>query len=191
MATQTLRQMRFLKNMFGISRVQRGGVEEQGYFCEGASQSWEAGDLIYLASDGYLKAAVDTSGAEIAGIAQQAATGTTGEPVRFWPIRASDLFLMQAYHSTAASAVTALTDVSSRKRIILSSGNCYVDYENTTLESTTATYPTVTVMGIATATDRDGAALGDIYGYVYATFNRLALAEDGLPQTRVLQFDQA
>lgn len=191
MATQTLRQMRFLKNMFGIPRVQRGGSEEQGYFCEGASQSWEAGDLVYIASDGYIKAAVDTSGAEIAGIAQQAATGTTGEPVRFWPIRSSDVFLMQAYHSTPGSAVTALTDVGSRKRIILSSGNCYVDYENTTLEDATNAYPTVTVMGIATATDMVGAALGDTYGYVYATFNRLALASDGTPQARILQFDQA
>lgn len=177
------------------------------YFKETASQSWVAGDLIYLDTNGTLAICTTSSNqlnSAIAGQALYSATGVTGTAVQFHPIRADEVYLMNVYHSTAASAVTAQTLLANNSGVGYAvirasdgsaSGNCWmVDIENTAnLEDATHNLARVKIVGfeLQTAIDSTGnqvvPALGDIYGLVKVQFLTFSIASDGTPFQRLLQ----
>lgn len=128
---------------------------------------------------------------EIAGQALEAATGVTDTAVKFRVIRPDSVFMMNVYHGTAASAVTAITQLGTAYGIIKPSatGKWHVDIENTTIEDGTTALGKVMVVGFPDTNPADCVAntIGDIYGLVYVKFLTFTIASDGSPFTRNLQ----
>lgn len=121
---------------------------------EAASQSFKAGQFVYLNS-GALTVCADDATA-IWGMAIADASGTTGAlcPV----IRADAVaeFVMNVYHQTPASAVTAVTDRGAKKGLQVDSNKCYFDLEE-------ASALAFQVQDIYLEPNE---AIGDIYGKV-------------------------
>ena len=78
-------------------------------FAEAASQSFLAGYPVMRDATGGIVVWVDAS-EEILGFAEEDASGTTGTMIKVRVIRPGDVLVMNLYHATAASAVSALTD---------------------------------------------------------------------------------
>lgn len=184
MATIARAQPRFIRRRGSAGhRTFRGGAEETGIIREDASQTWTAGDLIVFDSDGDLEQAVGSEGTpgKIAGQATAAATGTTSSDVFFATISPLDIFLMNVYHATAASAITNRNQLGICYPIKLVSSVWVVDIESTGEDATTANCR-VRVIG-----HWPEDTLGDTYGRVMVEFLEYSLATDGNPNTRILQ----
>lgn len=70
------------------------------------------GDLVYLDSNGTVAICGTTShklNTPILGVAQQAATGVTGNQVRVRVINPSDVWVMNGFHTTVATSASAQT----------------------------------------------------------------------------------
>jgi len=97
---------------------------------EGASQTFRKGDLLELTSG---KATVaDADDAAILGVALTPATGTTDEPILVALANENNVFSMNAYHATPASAVTAVTDISVKYAVVAVSSNWHIELSDTT-----------------------------------------------------------
>jgi hypothetical protein len=194
MATQTFIQPYYSKST--LVRMSPGlhGGNEASYFKEAASQTWVVGDLIYLAS-GKLTVCGLTStklNTPIAGQALVAATGVTDTAVNFRVIRPDDVYAMNVYHATAASAITAITNLGTSYGIIkptASGSKWVVDIENTTIEDGTTALGKVQVVGFPDFNPADGVAntIGDTYGLVYVKFLPFTIETDGGNIIRNLQ----
>jgi len=184
MATQALAQPRWVRRR-GVAgtRTFRGGAEETGLLVEAASQSFKAGALLQLSS-GKFAIAVGTEGTPslIAAQAMADATGTTNADIFVAPISPLDIFVMNVYHGTAASAITALSQLGTAYGIKLVSGKWHVDIETTTVEDATHSDARVNVIGFWPED-----AIGDIYGRVLVEFIQMSTASDGVPNQRTLQ----
>lgn len=120
---------------------------------EAASQSFKKGQFVYLASG---KATVATASSGIFGMALEDATGTTDTQLAVLVSLRDTIFRGCVYHSTAASAVTAVTDVGTTTFGINQVSNIsVVDKENTTHDS-------FSVIGLD-PTDAVGATYGRVY----------------------------
>src|SRR6266567_3659417 len=109
----------------------RGGLEYP-HWKETASQTYGVGDMLYLDASGTIALCTLTGTqltSAIVGQAITAATGTTGASVFLRVIRPDDLFLMNVVHTTVASAVTAQTQLGSRRGMQLLSSNWGADIE--------------------------------------------------------------
>ncbi len=193
----------------------RGDAQKTGtenYFKETAGQTYTVGDLIYLDSNGTVALCTNSSNnlnSAIAGQAETPATGVTGTPVLLRAIRRDDVFRMSVWHSTAASAVLALTQLGVVYRVRYdtaalpagTAGKWVVDIENTTVEDATTALARVQVVGFyqgrvftndSPSKEVDpsvnSGAFTDIYGQVLVKFLDFSIASDGSPFTRVLQF---
>ena len=114
--TFAIRQIQLYKGPYLTPTDEERGGAEEGYYKETAGQTFKVSDLVYLDSNGTV--AICTTAASpgklnspILGLAQQAATGVTGNPVRVRVISRNDRFLMNYFHSTAASSVIAQTSL--------------------------------------------------------------------------------
>jgi hypothetical protein len=167
------------------------GGPEANWFKETASQTYGIGDLLYLDSNGTVAICTNSSNklnSAIAGIATKAATGTTGTAVHMKVIQPTDIYCMNVYHGTAASAITAQTQLGVSYGIILNSSKWAVDIENTTIEDGTTALGKVTVVGFPVySPDGVRCAIGDTYGLVLVKFLPFTIATDGSPFTRNLQ----
>ena len=113
MATLNRHNPFFFGNSLNQSPIFVGG-EEYPHSKETASQSYIAGGLVYLDSNGTVATctlSTDRLNSKILGTAVKAATGVTGDDVLIRVIRPSDIYVMQVHHGTAASAVTAQTQL--------------------------------------------------------------------------------
>jgi hypothetical protein len=191
MATITLQQLRYVKNLRSANREFVGGLEMTGEIREDASQTWDKGTLLAFDADGDVEEC-DTSSSLwiqiasatgcVAGQAMEDATGTTSADVYMAVIKQDDIFEGNVYHATAASAITARSQLGQRCRLIQVSGKWHVDIENTTIEDATNAYPYVVIRGF-----HPDDALGDIYGRVYFQFGDFTIATDGSPRAKILQ----
>lgn len=145
MATITQVPARLVKTGAG------GGVT--GVFPEAASQSFKAGEFVYLAS-GKVTVCADDAVA-ILGMAAHDASGTTDANVIVYLAHPDNVFEANVYHGTPASAVTAITQVGVNYALQVDSNKHYVDIEDTGHDA-------FVVTGIS---ERD--TLGDQYGRVY------------------------
>lgn len=179
-----------------------GQNQEDPLFKEAASQTYGVGALVYQDSNGQIAICTDSSGrlnSEIAGSAMRAASGVTNAPASFHAIRADERWLMNLYHSTAGSAVSALTQMGEIYGIILVNGKWHVDIENTTTEDGTTALAYVRIVGFARGglnssgvyVDQDLSSFGDRYALAEVEFLRWTMATDGSPSRRNLQFDPA
>jgi hypothetical protein len=168
MATAPNQQMNWVKRNGGGCRESAGGIEQKDVWKEGASETWKAGTLLMFeddraidgsASDSDLEELGSTpSTAAVVGQACKDATGTAGEPVEFWPIRADDVFIANLY--SGASAQASSRDYIGKEFGIrkLSSGQWVVDVAEDTNEY-------VRVIGLV---EHD--AVGDTGGRCYCQF---------------------
>lgn len=184
MATLVLAQPQWRYSLDGGPRPGRGAPEEP-WLVEAAAQTYKAGAFVKL--DGSGNVAVWDAGTNAQphfGQAQRDATGVTGTAVKnVFATRRHDVFAMNLYHATAASAKTAITQVGVRYRVIVQAGIFCVDLANTTIEDATHGYPWVKVIGFA-----DPANVGaDIYGVALVVFGAQVAESDGGSPTQLLQ----
>ena len=169
-----------------------GGTEQPEYI-ETAGQTWKAGSLIHVVAAGTLSICTNSSqilNSEVGGQAMAAATGTTDATVRFRPILPTDVFLANVYHTVAASAVTAQTDLGDIRGLyyVTATGLWHVDGTGATILSGDVANETVRIVGFPGSVDGTVNTIGDIYGFVFVQFLSLSVATDGNPTRRVLQF---
>lgn len=170
------------------------GAGEEPYIKETASQTYRIGDLVYLDTNGtvaIVTESTDTVDSPILGLAARAASGTTGAPAYVQVIHPDDEYLMQVFHATPASAVTAQTmlGVAGYPIIKDESGNdtYHIDLA-TTAESGDAALAKVRVVGFPDrAPDGTVNTIGDTYGWCIVKFLEFTIASDGSPFTRNLQ----
>lgn len=198
MATQTTGNPFYLGNdLNGDVSPLLIGDPKRSWLVEAASQSYGVGELVYLASGKVTICVVDGSTkvmtSAIAGVARKAATGTTNAQARIQAIRQDDLWAMNVYHATAASAVTALTQLGSVYGIVkpAATGKWHVDIENA-VEGGADSNARVKVVGFLEKNPYDGGnfdlvAVGDIYGIAIVKFLPWSAASDFVPMQRLLQ----
>jgi hypothetical protein len=197
MATMALRQPRFFRSTLpGVEPAPRGGPETT-HIKETASQTYEVGDLVHKDSNGTIAICTTSSdklNSAIAGSATKAATGTTGAQAFYRAIRPDDIWLMNVFHGTPASSVTALTQNGGIYGIFFTSDTWVVDIENTTVEDASVALARVQVVGFPTGgwfPNSSGtyvqSAIGDTNGLVLVKFLEFSIGSDGDPRVRVLQ----
>ena len=153
----------------------------ESYFKETASQSYVVGDLIYV--DGANGTIAVCTTATTAGMAQltspilgqpgNKATGVTGAPVAFAAFQPTSTYIMNAFHTTPASAVFTQAMLMDRFNIVKSAaGLWHVDV----LNAVVSTLPMVRIVGFpqsgldSTGTQVVGNGPGDINGLAYVQF---------------------
>lgn len=122
------------------------------YYPEAASQSFKAGQFVYLSSGKVTVCSDDAS--SILGLAVSDATGVTDSECAVYIANTDTIFEGNVYHSTPASAVTAITQVGEQYALKVLSNKCYVDIEDTSHDA----------FQIVSLSERD--AVGDQYGRV-------------------------
>jgi hypothetical protein len=154
MATQTLARAQYC-----------GGPARIVSLPEAASQSFKQGQFVYLASGKVTVCADDAT--TIYGLAMQDASGTTDTAMMVMQARDDTEFLMNAYHATPSSAVTAVTQVGVKYGLEVDSNRCYVDISQTgadaliineIMDAVGDTYGRVKASVIAAAQQRDAIA---------------------------------
>jgi hypothetical protein len=163
---------------------------------ETASQSYRVGDLVYIDSNGtvaIVTESTDTVNSAILGQAARAATGVTGAPTYVQCWRPEDRYLMQVYHATPASAVTALTQRGQVYSIIKDeSGNdtYHVDIGTTIEDGGDDALARVMVVDFPEGQIINGvlSTIGDLKGWVIVKPLEFSIASDGAPFIRILQF---
>lgn len=167
MATIPVTQARYLGNSRGLAPITRGGPEHPN-LKETASQSYAAGAPVYYDSNGTIAVAVASSSVitQIAGIALEAATGTTGAPVRYRPISPGDRYVVHVT-SNGSSTTTALTQVGDVCNFDLSNGNLVAN-----VNGTDATKVAARIIALYTVVSgyADGDTVGDTSGRVVVEF---------------------
>ena len=177
------------------------GGPEYTHFKETASQTYVKGDLLYLDSNGTIAICTTSSSqltSKIAGRAEAAATGVTGTNVHMQIIKPTDIWCCNVMHATAASAITAQTQLGAvfAMRADTVSGNgtlvWSVDIENA-VTGANAHKARVKVVGFPLKNPFDAGsltrpAIGDIYGLVLVQFIMNAADTDGNESlTNILQ----
>lgn len=170
------------------------GMGEETLLKETAAQTYRVGDIVYLDSNGtvaIVTESTDTVNSAILGQAAKPASGSTGEPAYVLVWRPEDRFLMQVFHGTPGSAVTAQTHMGGIFPIIKDeSGNdtYHVDLA-TTAEDGSVALARVQVVGFPEGEYINGvkSTLGDTYGWVIVKPLEWSIGSDGDPRVRVLQ----
>lgn len=85
--------------------------KEDPWLIETASQTFRAGDPVAIDANGTVALFAVSTTLGIAGFAQVAATGVTGAQTYLRVVRPDDLYVMNVFHGTPASAVTAQTQL--------------------------------------------------------------------------------
>lgn len=122
MATISLQRMKAIGTISGNS-------PEIRYYPEAASQSFKAGELVYLASGKVTICGADPS--LILGMAMEDATGTTNTDLAVAIANKDTVFEGNVYHGTPASAITAITDVGTDYGVVNADNKWYVDVSDT------------------------------------------------------------
>ena len=192
MATQTLIQPYLVSSSIHASANFVGGVENPE-FIEVASSGWEQGALLYIDGDGKVAIATNSSqkvNSPVSLQATKAATGTTGAAVHARVIHPTDIYMMNVYHTTAASAVTAQNQLGDIFGIyyVAATEKFHVDLVNTTTEDGTTALAKVQCVGFPRKNvDGVDCDFTDVYGLMLVKFLPFTIASDGSPMTRNLQ----
>lgn len=129
-----------------------GNAPEVRVYPEAASQSFKAGQFVYLASGKVTVCGDDTT--SILGMAVGDASTVTDTDCAVYIANFDTIFEMNVYHSSAGSAVTAITDVGGKKGLEVDSNKCYYALEEAT----------ALAFQVRFLSPRD--AVGDTYGRV-------------------------
>ena len=119
MATQTYEPARYGSGPYRVVHYQ-----------ESASESFEQGQFVKLDTSGQLTAcAADDQ--VILGMALADASGTQGNTVPVVLAQDGTGFIMNVYHATPASAVSAVNQLDGEYNLEVDSNRCYIDIGNT------------------------------------------------------------
>jgi hypothetical protein len=197
-ATQSVTQPTYRGNFYGLKTPTWGGIEKPSFAIETASQTYTVGDLIYIDTNGTMAICTvssDLANGFIAGQATKKATGTTGAAVHFRPIIPGDLYNINLFHTTAASAVGTQAIFGTVKGLFWKAGalgsnsnsNWVIDHINA-VEGGADSNARVRVIDCPQRrTDGTLNAVTDIYARLTCMFLNYSLASDGNPNQRVLQ----
>ena len=116
---------------------------------EAASQSFKIGQPIYLV--GGKATAVASNGTVVWGLALENASGVEDTENDVHVIDSNTILRGNVYHSTAASAVTAVANLGIKYALYVADNKAYVDIEDTSNDA-------VVIVSL------DPAEVGDIYG---------------------------
>lgn len=191
MATQTQTQIYCAGSNIHQERNFRGGPE-QPLYVEAASQSWLAGDLIYMNGTSNMTLCgvngSNQSNTQIGGQAKTNATGVTGAAVHCFAIRPDDEFFANVYHSSAGSALSSKAQIGTARALVRINGIWMVDIENA-VEGSNNSLARVLVTDIPSRVNGVTNTAGDTYGFVVCQFLPITLSLTGtLAASRVLQF---
>lgn len=187
MATHTLLPAHIVGSSLNATCPLFAGGDGQDYIKEVASSAWVAGDFLHIDANGLLAVCTDSTGimsSAVDALAMTAATGTTGARHYCRVIRPDDIFVMNVYHGTPSSAVTAQAQLGVRYGLFKSAaGKWHVDVENTTNEDGDEAEVRVRVVGFPESDPRTGATatIGDTYGPVLCKVVPFSLASDATP----------
>jgi predicted RecA/RadA family phage recombinase len=106
-----------------------GGIPLRWHFPEAASQSYKAGELVYLS--GGKVTVCGNNPQTIMGMACADASGTTDEDAEVIVATPDQIFEASVYHLTAASAITAVSQVGENYGIEVVSNKVYVAIDET------------------------------------------------------------
>ena len=96
-------------------------------FKEAAGQTFKTGDMVVVTTDtGYIRICA-TGDAVLTGIALKDATTTEGSEIPVKVIESGTLLMSSVYHATAASAITAVTQIGASYDPRYSTGANYLD----------------------------------------------------------------
>src|SRR3990167_1005409 len=153
MATQEKIGIRPLKTV-------SGNPPELRTYPEAATQTYKKGELVYLVSGKVTEFtdAVDDGTVRVLGIAAVDASGTTDTDAPVWIFNDDTIFVGTVDHTTAASAVTAVADVSNLWPFKYDTTNSRVTIDK---EDTASQLDACRIVGIYLPA---GHTLGDIYG---------------------------
>lgn len=196
MATHMLMNPFYVGNsVFPYRRYEGGPGDKTTTQVEAASQSWKSGDLIFMNDASNLTICGEDGSSHyltgpIAGQAEKNATGVTGTKVHFAVIRPTDRFFMNVYHGTAASAITAKTQIGDVFAVRHASSRWMCDIETGSLEGAGNADAVVKVVGFPLWHPllNVPVAIGDVYGLVEVEFIPFSIANDATPMIRRLQF---
>jgi hypothetical protein len=199
MATQTLKMIRPWK-LDRAAMVVRGGLDDPS-FIEAASQTWKIGSLVYwAAATGHVAICTNASQALDSQILGRALTAgrnlTTGAAAtdpktgnfQVQIIKASQEYIGNIYHTTAASAVGVQADVGDVKGLyyVAATGLWHIDYVNA-VEGAADSLARVIITGWPSVVDGVPNAITDIYAFVRFKFITVSIASDSVPTNRTLQ----
>lgn len=182
--TRTLQQAQWARREGGGCPKLIGGIGSPEKLVEAASQSYTRGMLVALDSDGKVaEVAAGNITAAFLGLAQVSATGVTDDDSpHVQAITEDDVFIMNVYHGTAASAILARNQMDARWGLKIVSDKLHVDLElaEASIESATACNAWCRIVGFVDD-------LGDTYGRVLVKIGARGVATDGAPQVFFLQ----
>lgn len=143
-----------------------GNSPELRAFPEAASQTFVAGEAVYLNGSGYLAeftSAVDTGGQRFLGFAAEAGHNDASNgtyDIKVYIGNGDTIFRGAIYHGTAGSAVTAITDIDAKYPLQHDTTNskCYPNKQNPA-----GPIDACTIVEICGG---PGHAVGDQYGWV-------------------------
>lgn len=163
-----------------------GGIGAMDPLVEAASQTYTKGMLCYLASGKVTEVAAGLITAAFAGFAREDATGTTNTRAPLEAIKPGQRWKMSLYHSTAASAISAITQLGARFGIKVVSDQLVVDLETAeaALEDATTVNAWVRIVGFDHVYEDLGV---DVYARVIVEFGTFSAADDGSPSAHWLQ----
>lgn len=194
MAIQTQTQAYYINTTNQTPPRRFKGGPEQPLFVEGTTQSWGIGDFIYQNGTSNLQTCTVNGSSQmtsqVGGQAKTKAVGTAGTLTHFYIIRPDDEFVMNVYHGTPASAITALTQIGTPRALVRINGLWMVDIENA-VEGSANSLARVLITDIPPLVNAAGGtnAVGDQYGFVKVSFLPVSLSLTGtLAATRILQF---
>ena len=185
MSVQALQHAQWARREGGGVPKLIGGVNSIEKLIEATTQDFDRGQLVYLDSDGKVAEVADGNiTAAFLGFAQADAIGTT-DTALIRPVLAiteDDVWIVNCYHATAASALSARNMMDARWGLKIVSGKLHLDMElaEGSLETATAVNAWCRIVGFVDP-------LGDQYGRVYVKIGRRGTATDGAPQVDFLQ----
>lgn len=163
-----------------------GGIGAQEPLVEAASQSYTKGMLVYLASGKVTEVAAGLITAAFAGFAREDATGVTNTRAPLEAITPGQRWKMTLYHSTAASAISAITQLGARFGLKVVSDKLVVDLETAeaALEDATTVNAWCRIVGFDHTYDDLGV---DVYARAIVEIGSYSVADDGAPSAHWFQ----
>jgi hypothetical protein len=158
MATISLVQARFKHGPNGGAVITRGGAGQEANSAYAKSgESWDQGAWLVRDTNGEITELGAGAPAKILGQALESETSATaGDPVFYRPLRPGSVLIMNVYHSTPGSAITARNQLDDpHYNVIYQDGRLHLDLET----ALSATKPLVRLI-------RHLDTLGDTYGRV-------------------------
>lgn len=204
MATQVPRKPRYIKSLIALSPPAIADGTTYHSLIETAAQTYKRGDIVYIDSNGTVAIATVSSGkvnSAMLGIAKRDASGVTGAAAYVEPFRVEDVYEINLYHTTPASAVLTQATYGVKAYGLYydpaalpggTGGAWGVDLINTTVEDGSTALAKVRIIDCPRTT-MDGLpnAITDIYAVVHVIILPWTARTDGSNRVSNMQWSSS